>query len=73
MFYRTQIWRRANGNGIEGTWETIDDRFKLVKPEVELKIVNGELKGTIQRMFLMAYEGNYTVCTECEGENIIPL
>ena len=68
LFYRTQIWRRKSGQGIEGIWETIDDRFHLVKSEVELKVVQNELKGFIRKIFLMPYEGNYPICTECEGD-----
>lgn len=67
LFYRTQIWRRKHGNGIEGTWETIDDRFNLVKAEVELMIENGTLNGYLRKIFLMPYEGNYPICTECQG------
>jgi len=68
LFYRTQIWQRKTGNGIAGIWETIDDRFHLVKSEVELKVIQNELKGFIRKIFLMPYEGNYPICTECEGD-----
>ncbi|MEQ9377698.1 MAG: DUF2147 domain-containing protein [Imperialibacter sp.] len=67
LFYRTQTWRRLSGNGINGLWETIDDRFQQVKAHVKLEEKGNELTGTIQKIFLLPHEGNYPICVECDG------
>jgi uncharacterized protein (DUF2147 family) len=71
LFYRTQSWKRE-GNSIYktpvGTWQTIDDHWNKVKSVVEIKNVNGELKGFIHKIFLLPNEGTDPVCTECDGD-----
>lgn len=66
LFYRTQTWRRLEGNGITGLWETIDDRYHQVKAHVRLEVKGTQLVGSIQRIFLLPYEGNYPICVACE-------
>ncbi|MEP3389022.1 MAG: DUF2147 domain-containing protein [Reichenbachiella sp.] len=68
LFYRTQLWRRMEGFGINGLWETIDDRYNQVKAHVRLQTRGNELVGTIQQIFQLPYEGNYPICVECEGD-----
>lgn len=82
IFYRTQIWKRTRppasrtvgqeGTSTDktpvGTWQTIDDHWNKVKSIVEIKNVNGELKGFIRKIFLLPHEGTNPVCTECDGE-----
>jgi uncharacterized protein (DUF2147 family) len=71
LFYRTQNWKRQ-GTSIEktpvGTWQTIDDHWNKVKSIIEIKSVNGELKGYIRKIFLLPHEGPDPVCTECDGD-----
>src|SRR5688572_27586440 len=71
LFYRTQTWKRE-GNSADntpvGTWQTIDDHWNKAKSVVEIKNVNGELKGFIRKIFLLPHEGTDPVCTECYGE-----
>ncbi|XOV92201.1 MAG: DUF2147 domain-containing protein [Bacteroidota bacterium] len=67
LFYRTQTWRRLEGSEINGLWETIDDRYNLVKAHVRLQTRGNELVGTIQKIFLLPYEGNYPICVACDG------
>lgn len=71
LFYRTQSWKRE-GNSVYktpvGIWQTIDDRWNKVKSVVEIKNVNGELKGFIHKIFLLPNEGTDPVCTECDGD-----
>ena len=70
LFYRTQTWKRQ-GNSVDktpvGTWQTTDDHWNQVKSVVEIKNVNGELKGFIRKIFLLPNEGTDPVCTECDG------
>jgi len=68
LFYRTQTWKKKdNSSCIEGLWNTIDDTYNLVKSVVELSVVNGELKGYIREIYLLPHEGNYPLCTQCNG------
>ncbi len=67
LFYRTQTWKKLNGEGIAGLWETIDDRYNQVKAHVKLQVIGNELTGTIQKIFLLPHEGNYPICVECDG------
>tara|TARA_Y100001972_G_scaffold129302_1_gene196385 strand:- start:752 stop:1930 length:1179 start_codon:yes stop_codon:yes gene_type:complete len=67
LFYRTQNWRRVEGSGISGLWETIDERYQMVKAHVRLQVKHDELVGTVEKLFLLPHEGNYPVCVECEG------
>ena len=71
LFYRTQTWKREGTSTDKtpvGTWHTIDDHWNKVKSIVEIKNVNGELKGFIRKIFLLPHEGTNPVCTECDGE-----
>jgi sterol desaturase/sphingolipid hydroxylase (fatty acid hydroxylase superfamily) len=70
LFYRTQTWKRegpASDHSPVGLWKTIDDHWNQPKSVVEIKKVNGELKGFIRKIFLLPHEGPDPVCTECEG------
>lgn len=70
LFYRTQTWKRE-GTHVEnsplGIWQTIDDHWNKVKSIVEIKSIDGELKGFIRKIYMMPHEGRDPVCTECEG------
>jgi len=71
LFYRTQTWKREGASTEEtpvGTWQTIDDKWNKVKSVVEIKSVNGELRGFIRKIFLLPHEGTDPICTECDGE-----
>ena len=71
LFYRTQIWKRettSNDKSPVGIWQTIDDHWNKVKSVIEIKNVNGELKGFIRRIFMLPHEGTNPVCTECDGD-----
>lgn len=68
LFYRTQTWRRLEGSGINGLWETIDDRYNQVKAYVRLETKGSGLTGTIEKIFLLPHEGNYPLCVACEGQ-----
>ena len=71
LFYRTQTWKRE-GNPVDktpvGIWQTIDDHWNKVRSVIEIKNVNGELKGFILKIFLLPNEGTDPVCTECDGD-----
>lgn len=71
LFYRTQTWKRE-GNSSEkspiGIWQTIDDHWNKVKSLVEIKNINGELKGFVRKIYLLPHEGSDPVCTKCDGE-----
>jgi len=70
LFYRTQAWKREGnpvGKTPVGIWQTIDDHWNKVKSVIEIKNVNGELKGFIRKIFLLPNEGTDPVCTECDG------
>ena len=71
LFYRTQTWKREGTSTSKspiGTWQTIDDHWNKVKSVVEIKDVNGELKGYVRKIFLLPHEGTDPVCTECDGD-----
>jgi Delta7-sterol 5-desaturase len=72
LFHRTQTWKRdestTNTKSPEGTWQTIDDHWKKIKSLVEIKIIDGELKATIKKIYLLPNEGSDPICTECKGE-----
>jgi uncharacterized protein (DUF2147 family) len=71
LFYRTQTWKRE-GIRVDktplGIWQTIDDHWDKVKSVVEIKNVNGELKGFIRKIFVLPHEGTDPVCTKCDGD-----
>ena len=70
MFFRTQTWKRDGVSKEKtpvGIWQTIDDRWNKVKSIVEIKNVNGELRGYVRKIYLLPHEGTDPVCTECEG------
>jgi Delta7-sterol 5-desaturase len=70
LFYRTQTWKRdgvSNEKTPVGTWQVVDDYWKKVKSLVEIRNVNGELRGYIRKIFLLPHEGTEPVCTACEG------
>lgn len=71
LFYRTQTWKREGISADKspvGRWRTIDDHWNKVKSIVEIKNVNGELKGFIREILLLPNEGTDPVCSECEGD-----
>lgn len=69
-FYRTQTWKRV-GTSLEqtplGMWQTLDDYWNLPKALVEVKEVNGELRGFVRKIYLLPHEGPDPVCTKCDG------
>jgi uncharacterized protein (DUF2147 family) len=71
LFYRTQTWKRE-GTSVDktpvGTWQTIDDTWNKVKSVVEIEYVNGELRGSIRKIFLLPHEGTDPVCTQCDDD-----
>ena len=56
LFYRTQTWK-LDGISKEktpiGIWQTIDDRWHKVKSIIEIKNVNGELRGYVRKIYLL--------------------
>lgn len=71
LYYRTQTWKREGSSDNKspiGIWLTIDDHWGKVKSVVEIKEVNGELKGYINKIFLLPHEGTDPVCSECDGD-----
>lgn len=68
FFHRTQTWHSVDGQGIEGLWKTIDDTFNMPKSLVRLRIVEGKLTGTIEKLFLLPHEGNFPICIECHDD-----
>lgn len=69
LFYRTQKWRRMHGGeGIEGVWEAIDDRFDQPRAHIVLKIENNELHGYVRKIMLLPHEGNYPICLACKDD-----
>lgn len=72
LFFRTQTWKRdgaVDESSLTGTWRTIDDHWNQAKSLVEIKNVNGELRGYIRKIYLLPHEGTDPVCTECEGSS----
>lgn len=70
LFYRTQTWKREgplSEHSPAGIWQTIDDHWNKTKSLVEIKNVNGELKGFVRKIYLMPHEGTDPVCTKCDG------
>jgi uncharacterized protein (DUF2147 family) len=70
LFYRTQTWIRegAEADTPLGLWRTIDDRWHQPKAIVEIRRVDGELRGFIRKLFLLPHEGTDPVCIACKGE-----
>jgi Delta7-sterol 5-desaturase len=71
LFYRTQTWKRdgtSDRKSPVGRWQIIDDHWNKVKSIVEIKNVNGELRGFVTKIFLLPHEGSDPVCTECDGD-----
>jgi Delta7-sterol 5-desaturase len=71
LFYRTQTWERigtASSKTPVGRWNTIDDKWKKVKSEVEIVEKNGELSGCIRKIFLLPHEGKDPICIACDGK-----
>lgn len=71
LLYRTQEWKRegpSSGSTPVGIWRTIDDHWGRPKSVVEIRNVQGELRGYVQKLFLMPHEGTDPICTECKGE-----
>ncbi len=69
LFYRTQTWKREGTSDDKspiGIWQTIDDHWNKIKSIVEIKNVNGELKGFIRKIYMLPHEGSDPVCTECD-------
>lgn len=70
FMYRTQTWKRegvSNEKTPMGRWQTIDDHLNRVKSIVEIKNVNGELRGYVRKIYLLPNEGTDPACIECEG------
>lgn len=48
--------------------QPIDDHWNKVKSVVEIKEINGELKGYILKIFLLPLKSTDPACTECERD-----
>jgi uncharacterized protein (DUF2147 family) len=51
-----------------GTWKTIDDATGKPRSLVRIVDVNGELRGTIEKLFLRPDEKEGAVCEKCSDE-----
>ncbi len=51
-----------------GVWRTIDDKTGKEKSLVRIVEVNGELRGTIEKLFREPGEEQNPVCDKCSGE-----
>lgn len=51
-----------------GLWKTIDDETGKPKALVRIREVNGEMRGTIEKLFRPAGDEQSPVCEKCEGE-----
>ncbi len=70
FIYRTQTWKRegvSNEKTPVGIWQTIDDHWNQLKSIVEIKNVNGEIRGYVRKIYILPNEGTDPICTECEG------
>lgn len=52
-----------------GLWRTIDDKTGKEKSLVRVVEVNGELRGTIEKLIREPNEEAHPVCDKCSGEN----
>ncbi len=71
IFYRTQTWKRkdkSNERTPVGQWQTIDDRWNMIKSDVEIMNVKGELRGYIRKINMLPHEGTDPVCTQCKDD-----
>lgn len=51
-----------------GTWKTIDDATGNPRSLVKIVDINGELRGTIEKLFLRPDEKEGAVCEKCSDE-----
>ncbi len=51
-----------------GVWRTIDDKTGKEKSLVRIVEVNGELRGTVEKLFREPGEEQNPVCDKCSGE-----
>lgn len=51
-----------------GVWRTIDDKTGKEKSLVRIVEVNGELRGTVEKLFRGPDEDQNPVCDKCSGE-----
>ena len=54
-----------------GVWRTIDDKTGKEKSLVRITEVNGEFRGTIEKLFREPHEDQNPNCDKCSGEKKI--
>ncbi len=52
----------------EGRWRTIDDKTGVAKSIVAIQVVNGEVQGTVERVFVPPAKEEAPMCDPCPGE-----
>lgn len=52
----------------EGRWKTIDDKTGVAKSIVVIRMVNGEVEGTVERVFVPPSKEEHPMCTPCPGD-----
>ncbi|MFT6732748.1 MAG: hypothetical protein ACJAS9_000930 [Polaribacter sp.] len=53
---------------VVGTWQTIDDKTKMVRSLVELSIEDNKLYGKVVELFPQEGDLETPICDKCEGE-----
>ena len=51
-----------------GRWRTIDDKTGVAKSIVIITLVNGEVQGTIERVFVPPAKEDNPICEPCPGQ-----
>ncbi|HUR34173.1 MAG TPA: DUF2147 domain-containing protein [Vicinamibacterales bacterium] len=66
----TLLCRAASAQQLtpEGRWRTIDDKTNVAKSIVAITLVNGQLEGTVERVFVPPSKEEFPMCTPCPGE-----
>jgi len=59
----------AAGQGIVGTWKTIDDETNEAKSIVEIVEKNGKYYGSVIKIFRTPDEDPDPICEECDAED----
>lgn len=72
LFYRTQTWQRVGKRQHEspftGLWKTIDDQSGLPMALVKIRKEGKALKGQIQELYPLPWQGNDPICVRCPDE-----
>ena len=61
-------WTVPAADSPVGVWRTVDDRSGKEKSLVRIVEVNGELRGTVERLFRDTGEDPNPVCEKCAGD-----